>query len=97
MQSPYIIEHPTRGLLRIDSVPGNAEWHWSRTANRNEFEKIWSTLQLTRAKEVFNLLPDSARQHAAVRQFQPGIRWPSDSYPIIWDETKRKVEAAKVR
>jgi hypothetical protein len=69
--APIIIEHPTRGVLRPDSVPGNQEWHWSWSGARNDPEKSWIFTDILRAREVFQLLPPNVRKNAAIRQYLP--------------------------
>lgn len=83
MSGEIIIEHPTRGTLRPDSVPGIGEWHWSSTGARNDPDKTWLFPTVERARKVHAMLPDKVRAQATVRRHNPEAWRHADPYEDV--------------
>lgn len=83
MSGEIIIEHPTRGTLRPDSVPGIGEWHWSSTGARNDPDKTWIFPTVEAARKVFAQLPERMRIGANIRRHNPEAWRHDDPYEIV--------------
>jgi hypothetical protein len=64
MNNRFIIESPTRGVLRERDVDS---WRFSLEGSRNDPEKAWHFSSLAAAQKVFEQLPEKLQKTCVIR------------------------------